>query len=190
MNKLKSLLTPPPGWRTLATILNGAIIGFVLYAMYASNAVSYLGDNPKTCVNCHVMSPEYLTWYHSAHREVATCNDCHVPHDNLVRKYMFKAKDGARHAYVYTMRKEPQTIFIKEEGKNVVQENCVRCHEKLIKNYDLMLATSSYFDHFTDRRCWECHRETPHGRVNSLSSVNYLQIPSPESIIPEWMKKK
>jgi len=189
MNKLKQILIPPSGWKTMVIIISGAIIGLGLYAVYASNAVSYLGDNPETCVNCHVMSPEYLTWYHSAHREVAMCNDCHVPHENFAKKYIFKAKDGARHAYVYTTRNEPQTIFIKEEAKEVVQNNCLRCHEKLIKNYKLMVETTTYFDHFRNRHCWECHRETPHGRVNSLSSVNYLNLPSPESIIPEWMKK-
>ena len=40
-----------------------------------------------------------------------------------------------------------------------------------------------------DRNCWECHRETPHGRVNSLSSVPYTRVPTPESPVPEWLKE-
>jgi hypothetical protein len=45
--------------------------------------------------------PQYVTWFHSRHREVATCNDCHVPHDNIVRHYAFKASDGAARVHVH-----------------------------------------------------------------------------------------
>jgi cytochrome c nitrite reductase small subunit len=40
-----------------------------------------------------------------------------------------------------------------------------------------------------DRKCWECHRETPHGRVNSLSSVPNARVPLPESPVPDWIKQ-
>lgn len=64
---------------------------------------SYVSDDPATCVNCHIMRPEYVTWHHSPHREHATCNDCHVPHDNVFRKYYFKGADGMRHATIFTL---------------------------------------------------------------------------------------
>ena len=41
----------------------------------------------------------------------------------------------------------------------------------------------------TDRVCWECHREVPHGRVNSLSSTPYARVPLPESPVPDWLKE-
>jgi cytochrome c nitrite reductase small subunit len=44
-------------------------------------------------------------------------------------------------------------------------------------------------DQSKERLCWECHRETPHGRVNSLSSVPYARVPLPESPVPDWIKK-
>jgi cytochrome c nitrite reductase small subunit len=40
-----------------------------------------------------------------------------------------------------------------------------------------------------DRPCWECHREVPHGRVNSLSSVPYARVPMLESPVPEWLSR-
>jgi cytochrome c nitrite reductase small subunit len=80
-------------------------------------------------------------------------------------------------------------IFIREEGKNVVQQNCIRCHEKLLKNVKLASVSSTHFIHRTDRICWDCHREVPHGRVNSLSSVPNARVPLPESPIPTWLKK-
>jgi cytochrome c nitrite reductase small subunit len=43
--------------------------------------------------------------------------------------------------------------------------------------------------HRSDRYCWDCHRETPHGRVNSLSSVENARVPVPSSSVPEWIKK-
>ncbi len=189
MRRLIRFLTPPKIWRIPALIISAAMIGLVAYAFYASNAVSYLSDEPETCVNCHIMAPEYVTWGHSSHREHATCNDCHVPHNNEVNKYWFKAKDGMRHAYVFTARKEPQTIFIREAGIEVVQNNCVRCHSDLVSDSKLLVQTEVFDNHFEDRLCWECHREVPHGRVNSLSSVPNARVPVLSSPVPDWLKK-
>lgn len=185
INKLK----PPPGWRTIVVIVLGIFVGLGCYVFYISNAVSYISDDPKTCINCHVMNPQYSTWFHSSHRERATCNDCHVPHDNVFNKYYFKAKDGLRHATIFSLRLEPQVIYIKEEGAEVVQQNCVRCHSFLITD-NKMLAKTQEFDHFrTDGRyCWSCHREVPHGRVNSLSSTPSGNIPKTKTPIPKWIE--
>jgi cytochrome c nitrite reductase small subunit len=180
---------PPQGWGKVAAVISGAMLGLLFYLVYISNAVSYLSDDSKTCVNCHIMAPEYATWSHSSHREVANCNDCHVPHNNVFNKYYFKAKDGLRHAYMFTLRLEPQSIFIKEDGKSVVHQNCIRCHADLVHDAKLLTMTTTYHDSFNMRPCWECHRETPHGRVHSLSSVPYARIPGPESPVPYWLNK-
>ncbi|MGC8802331.1 MAG: NapC/NirT family cytochrome c, partial [Bacteroidales bacterium] len=75
----------------MAILVTGIFFGFALYAFYLSRAWSYASDRPEVCINCHVMSTEYLTWLHSSHaRQV--CNDCHVPHENILKKYFFKAK--------------------------------------------------------------------------------------------------
>ena len=66
------------------------------------------------------MRSEFATWQHSSHREVAVCNDCHVPHNNVFNKYYFKAKDGLRHAAMFTLRMEPQVIKMHEAGQEVV----------------------------------------------------------------------
>jgi len=181
-------LSPPGSWKTPVIILMGIILGLICYIFYVSNAVSYLSDDPRTCVNCHVMAPQYATWMHSSHREKANCNDCHVPHDNVFNKYFFKAKDGLRHATMFTLRLEPQVIFIKEEGKEVVQDNCIRCHINQMRDDRMNKITNTYAHERSERKCWECHREVPHGRVNSLSSVPYARVPLPESPLPDWLK--
>lgn len=189
MKKIISKLNPPAGWKLVVVMLMGAIVGLGLYAFYASRAFSYLSNSPETCVNCHIMAPQYATWGHSSHREVANCNDCHVPHDNVFRTYFFKAKDGMRHASMFTLRLEPQNIFIKEAGIGVVQENCIRCHNQLITDAKLLSQTESFHQKFEDRLCWDCHREVPHGRVKSLSSTPYARVPMLPSPVPDWLRK-
>jgi cytochrome c nitrite reductase small subunit len=183
---------PPKKWLLTVLISCGIISGlmvYMFYMFYISKAYSYVSDKPSICTNCHIMAPQYATWVHSSHRETAVCNDCHVPHNNFMNKYFFKAKDGMRHATIFTLRAEPQVIFIKEAGVKVVQQNCLRCHEKLFMGFKDNIPTDHFFNHKKERLCWECHRETPHGRVNSLSAVPYAMVPLPDSPVPDWMSK-
>ncbi|MGD2034403.1 MAG: cytochrome c nitrite reductase small subunit [Bacteroidales bacterium] len=181
---------PPEQWKIPVIILMGILSGLSLFALRISKAHSYLSDKPETCVNCHIMAPQYATWNHSAHREVAHCNDCHVPHNNIFNKFYFKAKDGLRHASVFTLRNEPQVIFIKREGREVVQMNCIRCHEYILSEIKSGSVSEHMHNYRLKRTCWECHRETPHGRVNSISSVPDARVPVPESPVPEWLMKR
>lgn len=148
-----------------------------------------MGDDPKTCVNCHIMAPQYATWMHSSHREKTNCMDCHVPHNNVLNKYFFKAKDGMRHATLFTLRMEPQVIFIKEEGAEVVQQNCIRCHDRQVADAKFKVMRPEFHSNLEGRKCVSCHRYTPHGRVNSLSSVPYARVPLPQSPVPEWIQQ-
>jgi len=74
----------------LIPLIAGVMIGLMGYLFYISKAYSYLSDNPKACVNCHIMAPEYATWNHSSHGRNTVCNDCHIPHDNVFRTYFLK----------------------------------------------------------------------------------------------------
>ncbi|MCK3684103.1 cytochrome c nitrite reductase small subunit [Maribellus sp. YY47] len=185
---IKKLL-PPEKWKFPVLMITSVFAGLIAFTFYVSKAHSYLSDRPETCTNCHIMAPQYATWTHSSHREVAHCNDCHVPHNNVLNKYYFKAKDGLRHATMFTLRMEPQVIFIHEAGKEVVQNNCIRCHSQLVTDPKLTSSVQAHVAHTQDRICWECHREVPHGRVNSLSSVPNAQVPLPESPVPAWIKE-
>ncbi|MGC8864349.1 MAG: cytochrome c nitrite reductase small subunit [Bacteroidales bacterium] len=188
LSKWLSWLIPPPRLQIPAAIIGGAILGLGIFLIKISNAGSYVSDKPETCINCHVMFPQYATWYHGSHREVATCNDCHVPHQNLLVKYLFKAKDGLRHATIFTLRKEPQVIIIKEEGREVVHNNCIRCHASLMDDNKMTFYDPHFNAQRQDRVCWDCHRETPHGQVRSLSATPAALVPRPESVVPQWVK--
>jgi cytochrome c nitrite reductase small subunit len=182
-------LTPPDPWKLPVLLAFAIFTGLTFFSFHISRAPSYLTDNPEACVNCHIMAPQYATWSHSSHREKTNCNDCHVPHNNFLNKYYFKAKDGLRHATIFTLRKEPQVISMKEASREVVHNNCIRCHSNLLTDSKLNAYNTETNMFRMERRCWECHRETPHGRVNSLSSVPWARVPLPVSPTPNWLKE-
>jgi cytochrome c nitrite reductase small subunit len=189
MKALLHRLMPPPNWRLPVILLLGIFTGLSFFVIHISNASSYLSDSPETCINCHVMETQYVTWMHGSHRETATCNDCHVPHNNVFNKYFFKAKDGLRHATMFTFRLEPQVIQIKEAGKGVVQGNCVRCHSNVVNDPNMVNVDKAFNHQRTDRQCWDCHRETPHGTVTSLAAVPNSLLPGTESHVSERIIK-
>lgn len=192
--KKKPWFWPSKKWEVPAVIVFASMIGLGIFTLKVSNATSYLSDDPQTCVNCHVMTPHYMTWNKSSHREIAHCNDCHVPHDNVANKYFFKAKDGLYHAYVFTTRQEPQVIKAKPASVAVIQNNCVRCHMDQVTDPKASTFVANHIQNRTDRTCWECHNEVPHGKVKSLASVGYQIEPIKEysdnnkGIIPAWLK--
>lgn len=188
MIRLFRFLIPPDAWRVPVIVVLGIFFGISSFAFYISKAPSYLSDKPTTCVNCHIMAPEYSTWSHNSHREYTNCNDCHVPHNNVFNKYFFKAKDGLRHATIFTLRGEPQVIRIKEAGANAVQKNCIRCHGNLLTDVKVNQLTDSLRMYRSDRKCWSCHRLTPHDRVRGLNSTPYARVPLLESPVPKWLQ--
>lgn len=160
--------------------LLGVVFGMVLLVARISNAVSYLSDAPQTCMNCHVMTDAYATWQRGSHARVAVCNDCHVPHSNLVSKMAFKGMDGAKHSYVFTLRKEPQVLELSNTARPVVQANCVRCHSDQLAM--VRLAASS------ERACWDCHHNI-HGQIHGLSASPEVLRPGLPDAGLDWIKK-
>ncbi len=187
IRKIFSFLKPPHRWRLSVIILTGIFTGIFFLVLHISMAASYLSDDPKTCINCHVMYPHYASWDKGSHGHVATCADCHVPQDNFFRKYYVKATDGLRHATFFTMRWEPQTLMIKDAGINVVQENCIRCHIDLVDMVQLVEVTGRSAAKGEGKLCWDCHRETPHGTVKSASAAPHALVERLPSVMPSWL---
>jgi cytochrome c nitrite reductase small subunit len=169
--------------------LLGALAGIGLFTLKVANFFSYFSDDPRTCLNCHVMRSEYATWFHGSHSRLARCNECHVPQDNLLRHYAFKAVDGLRHAVIFTLRQEPQAISMRPAGRRVVADNCFRCHTALFTEAVRIGESPWWHSAHAGRDCWQCHRDTPHGRVRSLSAVPAALLPNPGSMMPVWGEK-
>lgn len=125
--------------------------------MYVTDFTAYLGNNPTTCNNCHVMDAVYESWYHGPHKSWAVCNDCHTPHD-LIPKYYVKAMSGYHHVSAFTLGEIPDAIRAKESSRKVVQENCIRCHQATVDNIDYGPMSDG-----SERYCFECHRSVAHG---------------------------
>lgn len=137
------------------------------------------------------MTPYYQSWNHSSHAQWATCNDCHVPQDNVLNKYAFKAKDGLYHAAVFTMRGEPNVIRPREESYEVIMNNCIRCHLELNTEF-VKTGMIDYCDvkEGKGKACWDCHTQVPHTKVSNLSSSPNAIVPLPASPVPDWLKKR
>lgn len=123
--------------------------------VYISDFTAYLGNNPTTCNNCHVMDAVYEGWFHGSHQQWATCSDCHTPHA-FIPKYITKAVSGYHHVSANTVGNIPDAIRAKEESLEIVQENCIRCHEDAVDaTFEVAMDSERY--------CFECHRSVAHG---------------------------
>ena len=176
--------------KQLSLLLLGGFFGIGLLFLYLLRAHSYLGNDPSACVNCHIMTPYYATWFHSSHSRNATCNDCHVPHENIARKYAFKGMDGMKHVGMFVTKMERQAPRIGDSGAQVVMNNCIRCHTEL----NTTLANTGKVDYMMTqvgqgKVCWDCHRQVPHGGSSSLSATPDAKVPLPESPVPGWLLK-
>ena len=182
-------LLPSRGWKLFAITLSGVIVGGGIFFLYMLRAHTYLTDDPAACVNCHIMGPYYATWFHGAHARNATCNDCHVPHENAFKKWAFKGMDGMRHVSVFLVRGEEQVLQANDKSAEVIMNNCIRCHTQLNTEFvstgriDFMMSKVG-----EGKACWDCHRDVSHKGV-SLSATPDAIVPYPESPVPEWLKK-
>ena len=144
----------------LVLIVSAAALIMVLsLGLYVTDFTAYLGNNPSTCNNCHVMDDVYEGWFHGSHSQWATCNDCHTPHA-FIPKYFVKAQSGYHHVSAFLLGHIPDAIRAKESSQQIVQDNCVRCHSDTIANLDWEMV---YTKQDEPRKCYDCHPATAHG---------------------------
>ncbi|MBQ9701430.1 MAG: cytochrome c nitrite reductase small subunit [Bacteroidales bacterium] len=171
-------------------VLSGAFLGAGLLFLYMLRFTTYLGDDPSACVNCHIMQPYYATWDHSSHKNVTTCNECHVPHENVARKYAFKGVDGMKHTAAFLSFSEPQVPAAKDPSAQVIMNNCIRCHQNLVTSMaNVGKMDFKMTEDGEGKACWDCHRDVPHGGKNSLSATVNAKVPFPDSPVPDWLQK-
>lgn len=140
--------------RALLFILIGVFVGITLFAGTAGTMQAT--DSPEFCSSCHIMDEAYQSFTESNHASLS-CNDCHAPSDSLTSKLAFKAKAGASHIYMNTLGSDqiPDVIHAKEESREVIEANCISCHEAGLENVE-------YHD-VKEGGCIDCHRQVPHG---------------------------
>jgi len=139
------------------SILLGAVLGLGAYTFHYAEGGSYFSNDPKACVNCHIMRDSYDSWQKSSHHAVATCNDCHVPHDFL-GKYLSKAENGYHHSRAFTFQDFHEPIRIKPGNAKALQANCVACHRDV--THDIVTYGSAGEP---SNECVRCHLSVGHG---------------------------
>ena len=140
-------------WPLIAVAaLAGITVGIGGDAFAYAKGTSYLGNDPATCANCHVMTGQYDGWQKSSHHAAATCNDCHTPAG--AAKYVTKASNGYHHSMAFTLGGFPDVIRARPESRAVIEAQCRRCHA------DLVLSMTAG----GEVSCLRCHDSVGHLR--------------------------
>ncbi len=142
----------------LVSVALGAAAGVGGYTFWYAEGASYLSDDPRACVNCHIMRDQYDSWQKASHHAVATCNDCHVPHD-FTGKYLSKMVNGYHHSRAFTLQNFPEPIRITPRNARILQQNCLACHT------DLLADIQPHHDAPPAQmlKCVSCHADVGHG---------------------------
>ena len=135
----------------------GVLLGLGGYTFYYAEGLSYFSNDPKACVNCHIMRDVYDGWQKASHHAVATCNDCHTPHE-FVFKYLTKAENGFWHSKGFTLQDFHEPIRIRPKNSRVLEASCVNCHSDLVG--DILGAGH---DVPGQTGCVRCHAAVGHG---------------------------
>ena len=135
----------------------GILIGLSVFTFAYAEGFSYFSTDPKACVNCHIMNDEFSSWKKSGHHHVAVCVDCHLPHE-LVPKLIAKARNGYNHSKAFTLEDFHEPIMITPLNAQILQENCVRCHNTLV--HDAIIVPAGGVREA--QLCIHCHRNVGH----------------------------
>ncbi len=148
---------PGSGRVVIVALIVGSALGLGAFTFHYAEGFSYFSTDPAACKNCHIMNEQYDSWIKGPHHAVATCVQCHLPHD-VVPKYIAKAENGYHHSKGFTLQDFHEPIRIKSKNSAILQANCVHCHEDVV--HDILRGSSN-----TDEtaRCVHCHRNVGHG---------------------------
>jgi cytochrome c nitrite reductase small subunit len=143
--------------RLLISILAGALMGAGAYTFYYAQGFSYFSNDPRACVNCHIMREQFDGWQKASHHGFAVCNDCHIPHD-FFSKWLTKALNGYHHSEAFTLQNFPEPIRIRPGNSSILNRNCLYCHRDFVREITAHRATPS-----EELYCVRCHDSVGHG---------------------------
>jgi cytochrome c nitrite reductase small subunit len=143
-------------------VLVGVLLGLGAYTFLYAHGLSYLSTDPAACANCHIMQSQYDSWQKSSHHTVATCVDCHLPHD-FIGKYVAKAENGWHHSKGFTLQDFHEPIMIKSKNALILQRNCLACHQEIA--HGLIEGVNGGPD---EVQCVHCHVGVGHGETTGL----------------------
>lgn len=143
---------------TPAVLLAAGVAGLAILAFVLVGPPHLLAksESPEFCASCHVMEEQHTAWSHAgAHRRIR-CVDCHLPNGDPIGHYFWKSIDGMKDVIFFHSGQVPERITLSSHGTEVVQQNCLRCHEETVSRMD------------TTRQCWKCHRGLQHRLTGTI----------------------
>jgi cytochrome c nitrite reductase small subunit len=158
-----------PRRAVVAAIACGVPLGLGLFTFHFAEGLSYFSNNPKTCVNCHIMNDELDSWAKSGHHHVAVCNDCHLPHE-AIPKLVAKGRNGWNHSSAFTLQNFHEPIIIGPKNAEILQENCLRCHADFV--HDITAMESGKPEDTV--ACVHCHKNVGHAPTRPTSPMEWL----------------
>ena len=85
--------------------------------------------------------------------------DCPLPNENTALHYVWKSLDGIKDLTLFYSGMASEHIKISSKGADVLQANCIRCHESAVEFIS------------QERKCWECHRRLQHRRTGAMATL-------------------
>lgn len=137
----------------------GIGIALSLFLMLGPPKLLAKSEAPIFCGGCHVMESEYETWFHTGAHKRNKCVDCHLPNENAGIHYAWKTLDGLKDVVFFYSGRVPEHIRLTMHGAEVLQRNCIRCHQEAVEFVN------------PDRKCWECHRWITHKRSGIMETL-------------------
>ena len=132
----------------------GIALGLGLFTFAYADGASYFSNNPQACANCHVMRHQLEAWEKGSHARVASCNDCHAPHDNLPAKLAVKGLNGLKHSWAFTTGFFPEPIRVTDLNRRVAEAACLHCHNDFTHSIQAVSAG--------EPGCLRCHAGVGH----------------------------
>ena len=138
-----------------AVAMVGVSVGLFAFTFSYGEGTAYLSNDPAACANCHVMAEPYESWRRSSHRNVAVCNDCHLP-PGFLGKWLTKADNGLLHSWAFTTNDFHEPIRIKPRNARRTQQACLACHGPLVHALEPAEAGGDML------ACAHCHADVGH----------------------------
>lgn len=143
----------------LSLAILGAVLLAAIFVTLGPPGLLAKSESPIFCAGCHVMEGEYDAWSHAGAHRRQRCVDCHLPNHNTAVHYVWKSIDGMKDVLAFYSGRVPDYIEISNHGRQVVQANCIRCHETAVDHID------------QERICWQCHRRIAHRRAGQIQTL-------------------
>jgi len=143
----------------LSLLAGGAGLVLVLFLILGPPKLLAKSERPDFCAGCHVMENNYEAWAHSGAHRRKKCVDCHLPNENAGIHYVWKSIDGLKDVLFFYSGRVPERIALTAHGAEVLQANCIRCHED----------ATEFINH--ERKCWGCHRRIAHKLSGAIETL-------------------